>query len=187
MNRENNPEGKSIDREEKDLCPNCGSCNTERVNDNYTFTYGAGDDAVDLSATVPIIKCGDCGQGFLDHIAEDICHEAVCRHLGVMTPSQIKDLRNLYGLTQAQFAEITKLGEATLSRWERGAVVQNEAYDNYLCLLRLPINFERIRNRGRGEEGEKPKPFTQVAKFREIEATEAIKEKQRNFKLIAVA
>jgi putative zinc finger/helix-turn-helix YgiT family protein len=185
MNRENNTEGKSVDREEKDLCPNCGSYNTERVNDNYTFTYGAGDDAVDLSATVPIIKCSDCGQGFLDHIAEDICHEAICRYLGVMTPSQIKDLRDLYGLTQAQFAEITKLGEATLSRWERGAVVQNEAYDNYLYLLSLPINFERIRHRRIGEEEEKPEPSIRVTKFREIKITEEIKEKQKIFKLIA--
>jgi len=184
MNTQKETNEKSIYREEKDICPNCGSSKIERVNENYTFTYGAGDDAVDISAIVPIIKCGECGEGFLDYVAEDICHEAICQHLGVMTPSQIKGLRKLYKLTQAEFAEITKLGEATLSRWERGIVIQNQAYDNYLYLLGFKENLQRIHRRK--ESTEKMEPSIEEperAQFRELEVNEEVLQKQGCFKL----
>ena len=126
------------------VCPQCGGRRVATMSEVHTFTYGAGQDAVELSAKVPVRSCEDCSFAFLDHVGEDICHEAVCQHLGVMGPSRIRSLRKLYGRSQAEFARITKLGEATLSRWERGIVVQNQAYDNYLYLLGFKENMERI-------------------------------------------
>ena len=128
----------------------CGECGSERIRTSreiYNFPYGIGNDTVELSCEVPFRKCSDCGFSFIDGEAEDICHEEVCKHLGVMTPAKIRALRELHGLTQAQFKEVTKLGEATLSRWERGVVIQNQAYDNYLYLLAFPKNFDRVRER----------------------------------------
>ncbi len=129
------------------ICPECGSKNINTHLKNHSFKYGIGDDKVKLSTEVPVRICGDCSFSYRDHAAEVLCHDAVCRHLGVMSPSEIKALRKSNKLTQSQFSEITKLGEATLSRWERGIVIQNEAYNNYLYLLKLPLNLERIRNR----------------------------------------
>ena len=184
MNRKINSQGESIDKEEKDICPNCGSESIERVKENYTFTYGVGDDAVDLSAMVPIIKCSDCGDGFLDYVAEDICHEAVCKHLGVMSPSQVKGLRKLYNLTQAEFAEVTKLGEATLSRWERGIVIQNQAYDNYLYLLGYEENLQKIRERGESPEPMEPAvERVERPQFRELDVNDEVLQKKDSFKL----
>jgi len=143
-----------------------------------------GDNAVDLSAIVPIIKCGDCGEGFLDYVAEDICHEEICQHLGVMTPSQVKGLRKLYNLTQAEFAEVTKLGEATLSRWERGIVIQNQAYDNYLYLLGFKENLQKIKRRKESTEKMEPSiEETERPQFRELEVNEEVLQKQSCFKL----
>lgn len=140
---------KHIDSKGVFVCADCGSSNVETYEEDYTFAYGIGESIVKLTDRIPIRKCSDCDFSFRDCVADDICHEAVCRHLGVMTPRQIKSLREQYELTQAEFSEVTKLGEATLSRWERGIVIQNEAYDNYLYLLGFTENLERVRNHER--------------------------------------
>ena len=99
------------------------------------------------AAVGSIRVCTECGFEFLDDEAEDIRHAAVCRHLGVMTPAEIQSLRDRLQLTQAEFARITRLGPATVSRWERGESVQNAAYDQYLYLLSFSENVERLKGR----------------------------------------
>jgi len=167
----------------------CGECGSERIKTSreiYNFPYGVGAETVELSCEVPIRNCAVCGFSFIDGEAEDICHEEVCKHIGVMPPSQIKALRELYELTQAQFSEITKLGEATLSRWERGIVIQNQAYDNYLYLLGYEENLQKIR-----ERGESPEPMEPAVKrverpqFRELDVNDEVLQKQDSFKLYA--
>ena len=105
------------------ICPECGSSKVKTSEEYHNFTYGRDEHRADLRVKVPVRTCNECLASFIDHVAEQICHDAVCQHLGVMTPSQIKGLRKLYDLTQAQFREITRLGEATLSRWERGLLI----------------------------------------------------------------
>jgi len=155
---------KPIDGNGVFVCPVCGSGNVETYEEDYKFAYGFGESRAELMARIPIRKCCECGFSFRDWVADDICHEAVCHHLGIMTPAQIRAMRDLYGLTQAEFSEITKLGEATLSRWERGVIIQNEAYDNYLYLLGYSENFDRVlkRNRQMKKEGSLPE-LSQVA------------------------
>jgi len=168
----------------KNTCPKCGSSNIEVTTTDYNFPYGRGDDTVELEANVPLITCSDCGLSVLDKKAQAIIHEAVCNHLGVMTPEQIKALRGLYKLIQKQFCEVTKLGGATLSRWERGIVIQNSAYDNYLYLLGFIENIDRLQQRQKQNilttltTTEKFQPS-----FREIEKTEDLIRKQEEFEL----
>lgn len=47
-------------------------------------------------------------------------------------------------MTRAQFSEITGLGEATLARWEAGAVIQNRANDRYLRLLKIGSTMTQL-------------------------------------------
>ena len=75
----------------------------------HHFTYGGGPNAVQLKATIPFHRCADCTFEYTDSAAEDIRHEAVCRHLGLMGPAEILDLRNSYGLSRAEFAEATRI------------------------------------------------------------------------------
>ena len=165
----------------------CGECGSKRVKttwQSYKFPYGVGTDAVELSCEVPVRNCEDCDFTFIDIEAEYLCHEAICKHLGVMTPKKIKSLRELYKLTQAQFCEITKLGEATLSRWERGILVQNSAYDNYLYLLGFRENIDKLLNRREGSK----LPALDIEKlwptFRAIkEITPELIERQNRFEL----
>jgi transcriptional regulator with XRE-family HTH domain len=70
-----------------------------------------------------------------------------------MTPAEIRAIRREAGaLSRAQFARITRLGEATIGRWERGELIQNRANDQLLYLLTFPENVTRLRNRERKDE-----------------------------------
>jgi putative zinc finger/helix-turn-helix YgiT family protein len=147
MGKKTKEKSKIVDEKGVFVCPNCGLKDIETNFKKHTFTYGKGKGQIKLSVQIPIKTCVSCKFSFRDFIADDICHEELCKHLGVMTPRQIKGLRKLYNLTQAEFAKITKLGEATLSRWERGVLIQNEAYDNYMYLLGFDGNLAKLRDR----------------------------------------
>lgn len=62
----------------------------------------------------------------------------------MLSPAEISGLRKGLGMSRAAFAELTDLGEATLGRWESGAVIQNRANDRYLRLLSLLGLIDRL-------------------------------------------
>lgn len=128
-------------------CPVCNSRNISTVIQQQRFTYGEETEAVGLEADVPVRNCNTCRYQFTDHVAEEIKHDAVCRHLGVMSPKEIRRLREKYGLTRADFAGLTRIGEASLARWETGILIQNYAYDQFLYLLLFSENKERLEKR----------------------------------------
>ncbi len=84
---------------------------------------------------VPVEVCPKCGEKYLGPTAIRMQHAAVCRALGLLTPAEIQAIRERLGPTQAEFARLTGIGEATISRWERGRILPNRAMDHYLRLL----------------------------------------------------
>ena len=62
----------------------------------------------------------------------------------LLSPEEIKAIRKHLGLSRAEFARLTRIGEASLARWETGHIVQNAAMDNYLRLLSYEENVKRI-------------------------------------------
>lgn len=131
-------------------CPSCGKRSVSTRIEDRSFPYGAAESHVDLTARVAVHSCGSCSFEFLDDSAEDARHEAVCRHLGVLTPSEITSIRNKHGYNRVNFARLTQFGEASLTRWENSLLVQNAANDQFLYLLWFPDNIERLRARTRG-------------------------------------
>lgn len=128
----------------------CPACNSDRVNSlvvDAEFPYGEGSGAVSIPVKLRTYVCNNCELEFLDSGAEELKHEAVCRHLGIHTPREIVAIRNGVGLSRSKFAQITKIGEATLGRWERGVLTQNPGYDQFLFLLGFPENVDRLINR----------------------------------------
>ena len=92
------------------------------------------------------------GFQFTAYVAEQLRHEAVCHHLGLMTPNEVKNLRQKYTYSQSEFSRVTRIGEASLSRWETGQLTQNAAYDQLLYLLTFSDNLERLRERAQQRE-----------------------------------
>lgn len=128
-------------------CAACGGSNLSRRMEKDEFEYGAREGAVSLNANVVVLACNDCDFEFTGPSAEVARHEAVCRHLGIMTPAEIRDLRGRYGLSRQSFASLTRLGAASIARWEAGSLLQNRAYDSLLYLLCFEDNLGRLRSR----------------------------------------
>jgi len=128
-------------------CPSCGRDGVKTTLEEETFGYGVEPNAVSLSCTIPVRTCTACGYRFTDAAAEERRHEAVCRHLQVMTPAEVMQLRKRYGLSRADFGRLTRIGEASVARWETGVFIQNAGYDSLLYLLRFSENVDRLGRR----------------------------------------
>jgi putative zinc finger/helix-turn-helix YgiT family protein len=99
------------------------------------FAYRDGAKEVLLVADVPVWSCGACSEEYTAEGAEEAQHNAVCHYLGRLTPDEIRALRKRLGLTQAEFAEKTDIGIASIKRWENGTVIQNASLDAKLRAL----------------------------------------------------
>lgn len=126
-------------------CAQCGADAVDTVEQRHTFRYGSGEAAADLTVDLPVRRCAACGFEFLDRDSEAIKLEKICEHLGVLSPSGIRRIREGYEMTQAEFAEVTGLGTATLARWENGSMNHTRAYDRYMRLLENPEVMRRLR------------------------------------------
>lgn len=170
-------------------CAQCGSSEVETRYELHHFTYGTGAQAVELEAEVPVRYCRACDFSYLDEEAEDIRHETVCRHLNVLTPTQISDLRARYNLSRGEFARLTRLGEATLARWENGIKIQNAAYDCYLRLLLFSDNVGRLRSITTlsSTSSDRHSGHSTASRFRALSNPESLRYEARHFTLIKAA
>jgi putative zinc finger/helix-turn-helix YgiT family protein len=133
-------------------CPVCGKNKITTRNEKVSFPYGTGTETVELSTIVPVRRCEECNFEFTGDDADSARHEAICKHLGVLTPAEITQVRERYNISRAEFARITRVGEASINRWENGQLIQGGAMDHYLYLLTFTENFERIRSRKNASE-----------------------------------
>jgi putative zinc finger/helix-turn-helix YgiT family protein len=136
---------------EKLVCFECGSSDVAKAFQQQVFQYGNGENAIELTAEMPVFTCKACGFQFAGPEGDDARHEAVCRHLGLLTPQEIVSIREHAGLSQAQFARRTRIGIASLKRWETGVVIQNAANDELIYLMTFPDNIQRLEERSRME------------------------------------
>lgn len=161
------------------ICPSCEGPATTSIEDD-TVEFGD----LEIAITMPVRACSDCDIQFLDYVGERIETEAIYRSHGLLTPWQIRDIRRRRGLSRAAFAEITGLGEATIKRWERGAIAQNRANDRYVRLLaddscwavlQRTVALERQTDHGRVVTG----PWRQLGE----ESAGELREQKRGFRL----
>src|SRR5947209_3663186 len=117
-------------------CPSCGHqpLVAQRIRDE--FQYGPDNERLTVVAeAVPVLTCPACGEVLYGPEAAAVRHQAICRALGLLPPAQIKAIRERLGPDQEDFARLTGIGVATLSRWERGRLLQTRALDRYLRLV----------------------------------------------------
>jgi HTH-type transcriptional regulator/antitoxin MqsA len=64
---------------------------------------------------------------------------------GLLTPDDIRQIREKYNLSQARLEALLRTGPKTVVRWERGTVFQSAAADTLLRLLdEDPATLERL-------------------------------------------
>jgi putative zinc finger/helix-turn-helix YgiT family protein len=92
-------------------------------------------------------QCGNFQAISFDDEADRQISAAVRREARVLTPEEIPGGREKLGLTQKQFANLLGVGEATVSRWETGAQIQQRAMDRFLRVcLASPAAVELLRS-----------------------------------------
>lgn len=147
-------------------CPACGSQQVSTRDALESFDYGSGDARVTLSAMMPTLQCSGCGLQYTDGRAEILRHNAVCAYLGVLNPEQIRAIRQSKGMSRQRFADITRIGSATLARWEAADVIQNPAMDVLLRLVDRPEVFALlVTGKYRNEQVDVTSDRSNVARF----------------------
>lgn len=127
------------------LCPNCGGGKLQKIT-GYTFEYKG--EKLELP-TYTYFFCPNCKEDLesaVDNIELDKEITEFMRQIDeLLTPKQIKSIRERYGFNQKDFAAILGLGEKTFTRYENGKVKQNRATDNLLRLIKDdPHNLTRV-------------------------------------------
>jgi len=76
-------------------CLVCAASDITRTLLNHESGYGKGDAHAVIDTQLPVSECHACGFTFLDHEAEQVKQDALCRHFGVLRPDKIKGATNL--------------------------------------------------------------------------------------------
>lgn len=170
----------------------CPACDKQVVQEQWideSFEYGVGERSTTLRVRVPLCHCENCGLEFTDYRAEELRHAAVCRHLKLLTPAEIIAIRERNGMSQQAFADLSRIGRASLARWESGSIFQNASVDGFLYLLCFSENIERLRQRSAehdtGESTETEKRVEAAARFRSlsVESINRCRNQAANFQL----
>jgi putative zinc finger/helix-turn-helix YgiT family protein len=129
-----------------DACPTCGTI--MRSGRGKVFVSVNGEQMA--VPDIPHLRCPKCGEGlFTLAAARELERRGINLYrakYGLLSADEIRGIREHYGLTQAELAQILRLGGNTLSRWEAGRNVQSAAMDVLLRLIRdLPGSLEYLR------------------------------------------
>ena len=129
-----------------DACPICGTT-MRRTRDVLSSSVNGEEIRV---PNISHLRCPKCGEGLFSlQEAEALrlgAFEIYRKKYGLLSANEIRAVREHYGLTQAELAQLLRLGGNTLSRWEAGRNVQSAAMDVLLRLIRdLPGSLEYLR------------------------------------------
>jgi putative zinc finger/helix-turn-helix YgiT family protein len=130
-----------------DMCPSCGTIMVEK---RSALRLPVNGEEILVSST-PHLGCPKCGEivlRFQDarRLREDAIGIYRKRH-GLLSADEIRGIRDRFSLTQADLAQLLRLGANTVSRWESGRNVQTAAMDMLLRLIRdLPGSVQYLRN-----------------------------------------
>jgi DNA-binding transcriptional regulator YiaG len=124
-----------------------------------------------FSATVNItleVWKNASGEIFLDDQAREQIEKTRARYMGLMSPEDIKAMREHFELTQKEMSELLQIGAKTWTRWESG----KERPSRSMNLLLHSISDGRVdvaylRQRQHPERRDKIIPFRPVTAMRQ--------------------
>jgi len=106
----------------------------------------------DIIIKVMLPHCCECGNPLADIDVEEFHFDMALNEYrkikNLLTPSEIKDIRNSFGLSQRAFARALGFAEPTINRYELGAI-QDVVHNNIMLLVRNPINMLEIAKQNR--------------------------------------
>ena len=130
-----------------EICPICGHGSLHERQGVYETSFSDRNGEIH-ELRVPNLdwkECEECKEAFLDDSATQRVEAARRNVLGLLAPSEIRELRQGLKKSQSQMSKLLGIGEKTYCRWESGAYVQSSGYDKYLRLLMArPENVELL-------------------------------------------
>lgn len=117
-------------------CPFCGTVTLETRSGDFHFTPP--DNILGGAMVIPCatwLECATCGEKIIPHALDEALDLLTCRRLGLLTPSEIQEIRKRTGLSAVNMAKLIGVGEKTYTRWESGKSFQNKSSDTLIRLL----------------------------------------------------
>jgi|2_EtaG_2_1085320.scaffolds.fasta_scaffold01935_20 hypothetical protein len=118
-------------------CGECGEVAVRPVRAPYYYAKVKHDNKLHsftvLNLDIP--TCASCGERVFCNSTEVVISAALRRHLGLLTPEQIRSGIAATRQTQSEFSDQTGIAAETISRWVTGTVIQSHAMDKYLRLV----------------------------------------------------
>ncbi len=125
----------------KGVCPHCEK---ETMLEKLFLEEVVSVRGEDITVPVELFRCTECGEDFENPTAEigpvELAYQEYRKRKGLLLPSEIKDFRSHFGLTQSELGKLLGFGGATISRYENGAL-QDDAHDKTLRLAMSPGNL----------------------------------------------
>jgi putative zinc finger/helix-turn-helix YgiT family protein len=120
------------------FCPSCEEYRQTKVVDRKErYTVRGREIEVPVRAEV-CTACGETlGSDEQDQQVLDALHAEYRRQTDLLTPERIKEIRQRYRLSQKSFAALLGMSEATINRYERGAL-QDPAHDTAIRACAKP-------------------------------------------------
>lgn len=117
-----------------ELCPNCEIAAT-LVRERRSVPLGQRRVEIDLE----FFRCPECNEEYYSLEQADLRHRRAIEKArledNLLTPNQIKSIREALTLSQRMFEQLLGVGEKTCVRWEQGRVCQNVSTDRLIRLL----------------------------------------------------
>jgi len=119
-------------------CPLCGDESLERKTGAFHFELPgkeSGRENPEREMDFPDSEwdeCGACGEVILSVELQKRIERRQYARKGILTPEEIKSIREKYSLTQARMAQILQVGEKNFSRWENGIAMQTKSMDSLI-------------------------------------------------------
>jgi putative zinc finger/helix-turn-helix YgiT family protein len=131
------------------VCPWCG-VDGEATTSEQQICGSIGDK--EISETISVWKCRAC-DFWIQWEGTDVAELRVRLEdekkdrsypTNMLTGQEIRELRERHGLSRKELELLTGFGEASIKRWERGAV-HNASVDTFLRLIDDGVVMERLR------------------------------------------
>jgi DNA-binding transcriptional regulator YiaG len=89
-----------------------------------------------VQVQVPLRWDAELNEWLLTENAHQIIDDTKARHMGLISPAEIKEMRLQFRLTQREIGSLLQVGEKSYTRWETGRSRPSRSLNVLLCALR---------------------------------------------------
>ena len=128
-----------------------------------------------ITAKVPALRDPKDGEIYYDDEATALLDKVKARHMGLLSPDQIRCLRERLALTQREISGLLQIGEKTWTRWETGRERPLRCMNVMLCALNdRQIDIAYLRSLARRRKDGRPAQLSNPAQRSRVRTGQAI-------------